>query len=325
MPNAAAEEAGDPDAIPGPAQPPASPSGAPPAPGAARWRRRLLRGVLYLFLILHALGAITSTMVTDIPRSGRSFDPALYGLPFEPLSIVSGDGVSLDAWYVPAEGDGPGVVLCHGILDEKSGQLEKAAWLRSVGSPVVLFDFRAHGRSGGGACTLGAKEALDVVAAAQALRARLGPGRPIAAWGFSMGGSSALLAAGRSREIAGVIADSAFDTFPSTLNTHARELFGAPGRLLVPFTIFWAEVRGGFDADDADAVAAVRRMGDRPILLVRPERDRLVPMAMQERIAAAHPGPHEIWEVAGADHVLAWDHATGAYQEKVREFLRRLR
>ena len=63
---------------------------------------------------------------------------------------------------------------------------------------VLLFDFRAHGQSGGKYRTLGCHEYKDVIAAAQFLNEKTKTNKnlpnnlPLIIWGFSMGGSAAL-------------------------------------------------------------------------------------------------------------------------------------
>ena len=77
----------------------------------------------------------------------------------------------------------------------------------STWAHVVALDLRGHGRSAGRS-TFGVAEPADVAAAVAAGRA-LAPGLPVVALGISLGGASALFAAGGGSPLAGVIAVSA--------------------------------------------------------------------------------------------------------------------
>jgi pimeloyl-ACP methyl ester carboxylesterase len=81
-----------------------------------------------------------------------------------------GDGTRLSGWLIPAEAD-RAVILVHGVdSDAWSGAApDLARAYRSAGFSVLLFDLRAHGRSGGLRITLGRREREDIGAAVDLL------------------------------------------------------------------------------------------------------------------------------------------------------------
>jgi dipeptidyl aminopeptidase/acylaminoacyl peptidase len=93
----------------------------------------------------------------------------------------------------------------------KSDFTELAVALSRRGCFVLLFDFRAHGESGGSRSSLGHHEQRDIAAALDFLKSRpeVDPKR-IGIYGFSMGASTAILAAARTHAFSAIVVDSAF-------------------------------------------------------------------------------------------------------------------
>jgi len=89
------------------------------------------------------------------------------------------------------------VVICHGYMCDKND----TGFLRSVFKDynVLTFDFRAHGQNTARQyCTFGHDEALDVIGAVDFVKTRPElAGKPIIAYGFSMGAVSAIEAQAR--------------------------------------------------------------------------------------------------------------------------------
>jgi hypothetical protein len=90
------------------------------------------------------------------------------GVPFDRVRLRSRDGVALSAWYVPVpERETPRgvVVLCHGYHGNRAMMLPYLDFLHNAGFATVLFDWRAHGWSGGNMATFGFTEPEDLIAA----------------------------------------------------------------------------------------------------------------------------------------------------------------
>lgn len=115
-------------------------------------------------------------------------------------TLLTGDGVRIEAVYTPctpgggavvdAASAGTAIVVAHGF----TGSVDRPAVRRAVAvfsqrAAVITFSFRGHGRSGGRS-TVGDREVLDLAAAVAWARS-LGHGR-IVTVGFSMGGSVVL-------------------------------------------------------------------------------------------------------------------------------------
>jgi alpha-beta hydrolase superfamily lysophospholipase len=122
--------------------------------------------------------------------------PGALGAPQEEFDLPSTDGVRLKAWWVPAEGADTVAILSHGYVMNRSELSPLAHWLWQRGISCLLFDFRAHGHTHGGASTIGYREADDVLAAIAEARRRC-PGARIVLLGSSMGSAASAFAAAR--------------------------------------------------------------------------------------------------------------------------------
>ena len=151
-----------------------------------------------------------ATVVEGTRKWARSYPLApRYRPPAVALRLRAVDGTPLAAVRIAGPPGAPvSIVLVHGFSNwSRSRELHQVANELSGWAHVVAFDLRGHGRSGGRS-TLGVKEPWDVAAAVTAALA-FAPDTPVVALGISLGGASALMAAGRGSPVAGVISVSA--------------------------------------------------------------------------------------------------------------------
>lgn len=215
-------------------------------------------------------------------------------IPYEDVAFDGEGGVRLRGWRLPATAPRRGLlVYLHGIGDNRTGGVGIAKRFGPQGWDVLAYDGRAHGASGGGACTYGAKEKRDLVRALDAIRADR-----VVLFGSSLGAAVALQAAPLDGRIRGVIAQSPF----SSLEEIARDRapwFASDAQIGRALAI--AQVEGGFTLGEASPVASARDVRV-PVLLIHGERDRDTRPVHSERIAAALAGPKRLLIVPGAGH-----------------------
>jgi len=216
------------------------------------------------------------------------------GRPVESVAFTSGTA-RLEGWLFRAEGPRRGlVVFLHGIADNRQSGLGVARRLVPAGFDVLLVDGRAHGRSTGAACTYGYRERDDVSRALDAIDAR----RAILI-GHSLGAAIALQAAANDRQIAGVVAASAFSDLPTIVRERAR-WFYLPG-WFVEAALRRAGEEGGFPPEQASPLALAPTI-EVPVLILHGAADRKTPPEHSERIAAAIRSPHRLVILPGVGH-----------------------
>lgn len=194
----------------------------------------------------------------------------------EDVYFETEDGLTLHGWFIPADprsldGDAPAPVVLtpHGNAGNVSHHYPFVDFLPRAGFSVFLFDYRSYGRSDRGRLR---REPLirDTRAALDALLARddIDHSR-IALFGLSIGGVIGLPVAAEREEIRSVVLMSPFASWKGIAADHSWLL----GRALIP---------SGFDAIDQ-----VRKLGDRPVLIVHGDNDEVVPVEHAGRLEQA--------------------------------------
>ena len=212
-------------------------------------------------------------------------------------------GAALEGWLFRAGSPRGTVVYLHGIGDNRESGIGVADRLVPRGFSVLAFDGRAHGLSGGAACSYGYHEREDVRAALDAIRAR-----EAVLLGHSLGAAVALQAAAVDPRVRGVVAASSFSDLRTIVEERAAWLH-VP-RAYVARAVARAGEFGSFPPEEASPVALAPRVRA-PVLLLHGVEDWRTPPSHSLRVAAALGGPHELRLLAGVGHdeILGRDEA----------------
>ncbi|HUI46660.1 MAG TPA: alpha/beta fold hydrolase [Nitrospirota bacterium] len=158
---------------------------------------------------------------------------------------------------------------------------ELAVHLSRRGYTVLLFDFRAHGESGGRRTSFGYHEQEDILAALDYLKTRdeVDP-RRIGIYGFSLGGSSAILAAAKLDGFRAVVADSAFTSLRDQTKTAVTDFYHLPTFPFLPLVVFAYEVYFQTRVDAVSPVESIAMLSPTPVFIILGDGDRLIPPKM---------------------------------------------
>jgi alpha-beta hydrolase superfamily lysophospholipase len=250
------------------------------------------------FLAL-ALGACMppSWGANALLHPGRRAAPPAPAQAHEDVGLRGEGGIALAGWIFRTSGQRRGTVIyLHGLSDNRGSSVWLARHLGERGFDVVAYDSRAHGQSGGDACTYGFYEKQDLARVLDQLQ----PPGPIILFGNSMGAAVALQAAAEDARIAGVVAIATI----SDLRTAAFErapFIASRGNVEEALRI--AEQEGRFAVDQVSPVAAAVRIVC-PVLLIHGEDDRETPPAHSRRVFEALPAAanKRLLIVPGAGH-----------------------
>jgi predicted alpha/beta hydrolase len=127
--------------------------------------------LIFILLIL-AIGLSLSFYFTRRGQLGETHSPDEYGLQYESVEFKATDGVILRGVWIPTSGSDKAVIILHGHGGSYDFDLYRAPALHEAGFSVLLFDFRAHGRSEGRRMTFGYEERRDVLGAIEFLHGR---------------------------------------------------------------------------------------------------------------------------------------------------------
>jgi pimeloyl-ACP methyl ester carboxylesterase len=211
-------------------------------------------------------------------------------------------------------------VLAHGYMMNRSELAAEAFALWHRGASCLLFESRAHGRSGGKTCTLGNLERLDVLAAVAYAKQRC-PGVKVAAIGSSMGSAAIALALGDDPTLLdAAVLDSAYSRLPSAVLGWWRFLGGELLKNLLSPTVLVAWPLVGFNPYKIDVSEALSKV-EIPLLFLHGERDNLALPSEARRNFDSAKGPKRIvWFERCGHSEGRWEQAA-KYHDALFSFL----
>lgn len=262
------------------------------------------------------------------PRRHHRRNPrTAHGVVFERVRLRAEDGVRLSGWYVPPPDNVPtrGVaVICHGYFGHRGEMLPHLGFLHRAGYAALMFDFRAHGWSGGGRTTFGITEPLDLSAAIDWVKANAElTGLPLAVVSESMGAAITLIVAAADERIDAVVADSSFARFDGAIETRLDSLLGKRlAGILAPRAQAVGERILKRVCYDIAPVDVVGQIAPRPLFLLQGSADEVVPPRSLEELHTASNHAHtQVWQIPGARHVEGIHAHREEYGQRVVAFL----
>ncbi|MDF2961138.1 MAG: alpha/beta hydrolase [Paenibacillus sp.] len=296
---------------------------------------RTKKGLWTLTVILLLLAAGSVIMATYVGwklthpvHKALADSPDKHGLTFQAVEFVSRNkDVNLKGWFIPASDPSApakmNIIFAHGYRENRlqtgAEALKLAKELVTQGYNVLMFDFRNSGESGGDLTTVGYLEKLDLLGAVDWTRAHH-PGK-IALHGFSMGGTTSLLAAAEDPQIAGVVADSPFNHLTRYLEDNLPVWSHLPDFPFTPLILGILPPLTGIVTDQVDGLAAVDRIYPRPVLFIHSAEDRSIPYRNSESMWEKHKDRFQIWKApAGPEHVRVHAKLSKEYQSRVLDF-----
>jgi len=247
--------------------------------------------------------------------------PADLNLPFEALTLKTGEGIPLSCWFIPSPRSGRGTIIyLHGVGESKIAALPMANLLHEHGFHVFLYDARGHGDSGGAFCTYGFYEKHDTSMIITWLcgRADITVGR-IGLFGASMGAAVALQAAALDDRIHALVAESSFASLRSVFDEYQRRMIKLPWHYLRNIVIKRSELMAHFKANAVSPLEAVRSLRI-PLFLVHGMADTTIPPSCSEQLYDHANPPKELWLIPGARHDNMWDVGGEEYRRRIVAF-----
>ncbi len=277
-----------------------------------------------LFLVFILFPAFVAYKMARPKRSIGEWTPKDLGYDYQNVEIESADGTKLDAWWIP-NGSDRTVIPLHGYTASRWNELyirPTVEFLLSRGYNVLLFDFRAHGRSEGNYTTVGDKELLDVEGAVEWLRkSHAEESKKIGFVGFSMGAMVTIRALAEIGDICCGVADSPPMYMDKTGARGLKYFANLPEWLYHFAKPFIKLFSGGREINIIDYASKVRK----PLLLIAGEKDPLVKPGevreFYEKNKNINPDV-DLW-ITDAPHVRTLKLHPEKWKKKVGEFLDR--
>jgi pimeloyl-ACP methyl ester carboxylesterase len=281
----------------------------------------LLWFLLILILLILAAGLALSFYFTRRSQLGEVHSPDEYGLEYETIEFTTSDRLTLRGIWIPAPGSDKAVVILHGHGTSYDFDVYRAPYLHKAGFNVLLFDFRAHGRSDGKRMTFGYEERRDVLGAIEFLHHR--GMQHIGLLGFSYGGIVSMIFAADYPGVEAVISDGGPARMRTAIATRGVEL-GFPLWLTRPLAwlIIWmTSIRLGVNLFQYEPINWVGKISPRPIFFIHGDHDQYLP-DFDDLYAAARQ-PKELWRLPEAGHTTASQLYPEEHARRVIEFFSR--
>jgi len=296
-------------------------------PRPRRWRRRLLRWGVAIFLVVNGASFVAAWTMTHYeapgtaeaaPRSAwqkaslvathlamsrahNSHTPEQWHLPYTTLHYPGAHKLDLETWRIPGEAGRPTVLMFHGYGGCKSNLLSKAQEFHAMGCETWMVDFHGNGGSAGTSTTIGYAEADDVLATIQQAATMRGTKQPLILSGTSMGAAAILCAIHRYHVQAdALILECPYDRLVTTVGNRCR-LLGLPTFPSADLVVFWGGLQQSFNGFELNPVDYAREV-QCPALLLQGECDERVGLDHARKIATAL-GAHGTFDIfAGVGH-----------------------
>ncbi|THF75336.1 alpha/beta hydrolase [Cohnella fermenti] len=274
--------------------------------------------------VLLGVCSISLTVVWKLMHPARKpvqLSPGEEGMAYESIAFRSRDRqVELKGWFLPAAGAPKmTIIFAHGY---RGNRLQKNATALGLAKEfvqrdfnVVLFDFRNCGDSGGHITTIGLDEQQDILGAIDWCKAR--GEEPIGLIGFSMGAVASILAAAKSAEVSGVVADSPFGDLTRYLLNNLSVWSKLPKYPFSPLMVLAIRFVMRKNPRLVKPMASIQQIYPRPVLFIHGDQDDAIPCTDSEMMSKRFADAFSYWQVPGAKH-------TGSYKLYPQEYARRV-
>jgi len=280
-----------------------------------------------VFLLFSAAGFCFSFYFTRRMKRTAFHTAEEYGLDEEYVTFTATDGVRLHGCWIPVKDSLRTVIILHGHGGSLDWDLHRAPFLHNAGFNVFLFDFRAHGCSGGRVGTFGYLERRDVLGAIGYIQKysyeRCGVPQKIGLMGFSYGAIASILTAPVTNDVHAVLVDGCPTRMRVALVAHGLDL-GLPHWLAVWFswmTIIFTSIRFGKNMFAYEPVRWVGKLSPRSILFIHGELDKYVPDF--DELYAAAGEPKDAWRLEGVSHTKASEVYPDEFRKRALDFFER--
>ena len=281
-----------------------------------RWKRAAVAAVLVVPVVLILTVAWRAGTALSAPAR-RSVGTLPADLRGRAVEFESASGATIRGWLIPGERGAGAVVLMHGVRGSRLNMIGRARFLSAAGYTVLLFDFQAHGESGGSRITTGYLESRDARAALDFVRAQA-PGERVGVVGVSMGGAAALLAEPQ-LDAQALVLEMVYPTIEQAIDDRLRMSIGAWGVVFRPLLTSQLRLRLGISAEDLHPIDHASKV-TAPKLFVAGAEDMHTTLEESRQLFDAAAGPKELWVVDGERHEDLHALKGREYEERVLAF-----
>lgn len=295
----------------------------------AKKKKKIIISSVIIFLVINIciFSVIPYQIMSSMVDRHVDFEtirtPEEFGLHAEHFFVKTEDGLNISTYEVAVDSPKVVIVCLSGIHNPSVTEFFGHAKLfKEHGYSTILLDMRAHGESDGNKICLGYKEHLDVKAVVQYVKQQPTYNDvPIVLMGLSMGAATAINSVGKMQEIDGLISLSSFSSWEEVFYENMKK--SAPEIIAIieyPFVYLTTFLKYGTNSFTKPK-NKIRKLGNRPALLMHSTEDSQVSFANYERLIKHAPNHVETFVRDGDRHGI-----TGFFTEpeKDKEYAEKL-
>lgn len=320
----------------------------PPLKRPSLWMRPMVKLMAFLYTRPQSVRRL-------LPNTNHMMDPKHLHL-FDPMQSVkfkSTDGVQIKGHWLPAKSpSNKTVILGHGYTADWREMLALGDVLRNKGYHCLLFDFRAHGASGGTHTSMGFNEGKDIAGAVKFVKAEY-PTQSNSLFyvGHSMGAASMMMTPksleGSPQELAmlnqhlkGMVLDAPYHSFNEIARRFIKEI-----RTVEADNVLVQKLGGLLEGKFGDKlldgmrymvkdylklpvdlfslmpaqILADSPLGQKPILITHGDKDNVTPfdhgLRNFDTLKKKNPDKTEFYHLVGEEHMSRTWSPTGKKNE----------
>ena len=281
--------------------------------------RKLIAHIVHAVIVIIVAGPfIVTTLQIHPQRIVCNSNPQDIGLENYMEVTFYSDGLRLSGWFIPAlHKEKPIVLIAHGLGANKDNFLFPALMVHELGYNVFIFDFRAHGNSGGHLTTFGIKEARDVKAAYDWI-VKAYPSCPVYALAYSAGGAAVIKAAAEYGIFSKIVLDSTFSRLENVARATTLKRLGPLATPVWQLGRFWGWFWTGVDIDDDRPEKHMALLTNRPVMIIHGTKDTVIPYTESLHLYEATNYRAQLWLVENMQHVQSMNHPD--YKTRLHNF-----
>ncbi len=295
---------------------------------SSKWKRRLLRFSI-VFLILFSIGSyiglhhIAPYAIIMPPKANLKITPSGLNLKNEKLTLQTKDSIDLHGYWIHTEQEKPRgiLILIHGIGGCKEHFLTLASTLAEQGIESVIFDNRAHGKSGGQYSTYGFKEKKDIARIVDEIKSKE-PNLPIGIWGNSLGGAIAIQAMEYDKRIEFGLIESTFSDLNQIVYDYKKKFLKGIGiRFASNYALKRAGEIGDFYPEKVKPIESVKNI-EQPIFIAHGDADESIHYTYGKALFEnTKSEKKEFILIKGGGHYGLFKAGGEEYSRKIKAFL----
>ncbi len=242
----------------------------------------LLGVPLIAYLAVLSLLYVFQRQLLYFPDKSRPQLAGLAQLGVCEIGLTTADGLSLSSWYLPAREGRPVILYLHGNGGNIGYRGDRMRRFAREGYGVLMLEYRGYGGNPGTPTETGLYD--DARAGLDFLQREAIAADRLVLYGESLGSGVAVQMAAR-QKVAALILESPFTSVAAVAQYHYPYVPAA--------RLIW---------DRYDSLSRIGRVSA-PILILRGDRDAVVPAPFSEALFDAAPEPKESWLAPDAGHM----------------------